>query len=42
MNVLVAIPDAVADRLASAGGDLARQALEALDREVQTLARLGF
>ncbi len=40
MNVTVEIPDDVAQRLASAGGDLSRRALEALAAEEYRRGRL--
>ena len=40
MNLIVQIPDDVAKRLASAGGDLSRRALEALALEEYKLGRL--
>jgi uncharacterized protein YgbK (DUF1537 family) len=40
MNLTVEIPDDVAQRLAAAGGDLSRRALEALALEEYKLGRL--
>jgi uncharacterized protein UPF0175 len=40
MNVTVEIPDDVAERLAAAGGDLSRRALEALALEEYKRGRL--
>jgi hypothetical protein len=40
MNVIVEIPDDVAQRLAAAGGDLSRRALEALAVEEYRRGRL--
>jgi uncharacterized protein YgbK (DUF1537 family) len=40
MNLIVAIPDDVAERLEAAGGDLSRRALEALALEEYRLGHL--
>jgi len=40
MNLIVEIPDDVAERLATAGGDLSRRALEALALEEYKRGRL--